>query len=205
MIKAKLGPHIDGWIQRFFPFLFRRRIHPNLLTVSGTLVSVGGGVAFAAGAFALGGCLVLFGGAFDLVDGVVARHQGRATAFGAFLDSTLDRLVDMAILLGIVVYFAGRGETGMVLLAGVGLMASVLTSYAKARAERFVPRFEGGVLERGERLAILALGGIAGLLEPALWVVAVLGSITVLQRFALAYREMGRLEPPPARGVGEHP
>lgn len=193
MIKAKLGKHLDRWLQALFPFLFRHPVDPNLLTVLGTLVSVGAGAAFALGAFAWGSVLIAVGGLFDLVDGVVARHHRRATPFGAFLDSTLDRLVDMVILLGIAVHFAARGDAGTVLLVGVAWIASVLTSYAKARAESFVPSFEGGVLERGERLALLAIGGISGLLVPALWIVAVLGLVTVVQRFVLAYRVLGSL------------
>ncbi len=195
MIKEKLGDRLDAWVQALFPFLFRRAINPNWLTALGTLVSAGAGVAFALGSFVWGGLLIGFGGFFDLVDGVIARHHGRATAFGAFLDSTLDRLVDMTILLGIMVHFAERGEAGIVLLAGVALVMSVLTSYAKARAERFVASLEGGVFERGERLAVLAFGGLTGHLVIALWIVAVLGTVTVVQRFALAYRAMAGRDP----------
>jgi phosphatidylglycerophosphate synthase len=205
VIKSKLGHHLDPWLQATLPFLFRRPINPNLLTVLGALVSLGAGAAFAVGAFFWAGCLVVFGGLFDLADGVVARYHGRATAFGAFLDSTLDRLVDMAILLGIVLHFAAQGDAATVLLASVALATSVLTSYAKARAERFIPSFHGGVFERGERLLVLALGGMTGFLKLALWIVAVLGAVTVAQRFAFAYREMGRLESDPRHEVGEHP
>ncbi len=137
--------------------------------------------------------MILVGGVFDLVDGVIARHHGIATAFGAFLDSTLDRLADMAILLGVMLHYAARGDAGTVLLGGVALIASVLTSYAKARAEQFLPSFEGGFLERGERLTILGLGAISGYMLAALWILAVAGTATVAYRFAIAYRELARL------------
>ena len=205
MIKERLGDRIDGWVHRGLPFLFWRPLSPNLLSVLGALVSVSGAVALGMGSFVAGGLLVLAGGLFDLVDGVVARHQGSATAFGAFLDSTLDRLVDMAILLGILMYYAGQGSLGAVFLAGFALVASVLVSYAKARAELYLPSFGGGVLERGERIAILALGALSGYLIWALWLVAVGAGITVAQRFALAYREMAHLEAPGSPGVVEHP
>lgn len=205
MIKAKLGDRLDGWLQAGLPFLFRRPVNPNWITVLGTLVSGGAALAFALGAFAWAGILIGFGGLFDLLDGVLARHHGRATAFGAFLDSTLDRLVDIAILVGIMTHFAARGDPATVLLAGVALAASVLTSYAKARAERFVPDLGGGFFERGERLAVLAFGGILGFLVPALWIVAVLGVVTVGQRFVLAYRGMAHLDATGRRQVGEHP
>jgi CDP-diacylglycerol--glycerol-3-phosphate 3-phosphatidyltransferase len=85
------------------------------------------------------------------------------------------------------------------------MVASVLVSYAKARAERFVPSFGGGVLERGERIVILALGGLTGYMRVALWIVAVGAAITVAQRFALAYREMTRLDAATGPGAGEVP
>ena len=93
MIKEKYGPELDKWIQSAMPFLFRRPINPNLLTVVGSLICVGSAFAFGQGALALGSFLLGIGGLFDLLDGVVARHFGSSSAFGAFLDSTLDRLV----------------------------------------------------------------------------------------------------------------
>lgn len=205
MIKERLGDRIDGWVLKAFPFLFRRRLDPNLLSVLGVVVSLAGAVALGTGAFVTGGVLILVGGAFDLVDGVVARHQGRATAFGAFLDSTLDRLTDMAILLGVLMYYASVGSLGAAFLAGFAMVASVLVSYAKARAELYVKSFGGGVLERGERIVILALGALSGYLIWALWLVAIGAGVTVAQRFALAYREMAHLEAPGTPGVVEHP
>jgi CDP-diacylglycerol--glycerol-3-phosphate 3-phosphatidyltransferase len=203
VIKARFGDRLDGWLEAVLPFLFRRPVNPNVLTVIGTLISVGAGVAFATGRFVLGAVLILVGGVFDLVDGVIARHHGIATAFGAFLDSTLDRLADMAMLLGAMLYYAALGDAGTVLLGGVAMIASVLTSYAKARAEQFLPSFEGGFLERGERLTILGLGAISGYMVVALWILAVAGSATVAYRFGIAYRELARLDGQPK--LGEHP
>lgn len=195
MIKAKFGDRLDGWIETAFPFLVRHPVNPNVLTVVGTLISLGSATAFAFGRFGLGAWLILAGGLFDLIDGVIARRHGTATPFGAFLDSTLDRLADMAILLGVMIHFAGRGEAGTVLLAGIALIAAVLTSYAKARAEQWVRSFEGGLLERGERLFVLGVGAVSGYLVAALWILSVLGTATVAYRFSLAYRELARLEP----------
>jgi CDP-diacylglycerol--glycerol-3-phosphate 3-phosphatidyltransferase len=205
VIKERLGDRIDGWVHRGLPFLFWRRLNPNLLSVLGALVSLSGAVALGLGSFVTGGLLVLAGGWFDLVDGVVARHQGKATAFGAFLDSTLDRLVDMAILLGILMYYASVGSLGAAFLAGFAMVASVLVSYAKARAELYLPSFGGGVLERGERIAILAIGALTGYLIWAVWLVAIGAGITVAQRFTHAYREMAHLEAPGSPRIAEHP
>ncbi len=203
MIKEKLGDRLDGWIHAALPFLFRRPLNPNLLTVTGALVSLVAAVAFARGSFLAAGILVLAGGFFDLIDGVVARHHGVSTRFGAFLDSTLDRLVDMVLLLGIAMHFAQTGRPGGVLLAGIALVATVLVSYSKACAERSVPRVTVGVLERGERVGILAAGAIFDLLVPALWIVAIGSTITVIQRFVHAHREMQQIDADERAGLGE--
>lgn len=203
MIKEKLGDRLDGWIHAALPFLFRRPMNPNFLTVTGALVSIVAAVAFARGSFLAAGILVLAGGFFDLIDGVVARHHGVSTRFGAFLDSTLDRFVDMALLLGIAMYFAQTGRPGGVLLAGTALVATVLVSYSKACAERFVPQVSVGVLERGERVGLLAAGAIFDLLVPALWIVAIGSTITVIQRFVHAHREMQQIDADERAGLGE--
>jgi phosphatidylglycerophosphate synthase len=202
LIKSALGDRLDAWIQAALPFLFRRPVNPNGLTVAGMLVSFAAAVAFALGEFAWGGVLMLAGGFFDLIDGVVARHHGVASRFGAFLDATLDRVTDMAILLGITMYYAIAGEPGRVLLAGYVLACGVLVSYVKARAELEVSDFRVGLLERGERVGLIAAGGILGFMVVALWIVAVGSTITVIQRFALAYREMERRDA--SERVGEH-
>ena len=204
MIKSKLGDQVDGWVHALFPFLFRRRLNPNLLTVVGTFVSLLAAAAFAMGAFVVAGVLIVAGGFFDLVDGVVARHHAITTRFGAFLDSTLDRLVDMAILVGLAVHYAAAGEPGNVLLAGVALVASVMVSYAKARAELFVPKFEVGFFERAERVVVIAGGAVSGYMEIALWIVAIGSTATVIQHFVRAYREMERIDALERERVGEH-
>jgi len=199
MLKAKIGKGVDPAVRAAFPFLFRRPIDPNLLTVIGTVICMGSAVAFAFDLF-WGAVILCLGGLFDLVDGVVARHHGTESNFGAFLDSTLDRLVDMAVLMGVLMFYARAGEPMLVLLVGWVLVAGVMVSYAKARAERFVDHFEGGIMERAERMGLVALGGLVGFMQPMLWIVAIGSTITVVQRFGLAYRAMNALPAAP-----EHP
>jgi phosphatidylglycerophosphate synthase len=194
VIKEKLGHRIDGWVHALFPFLFWRPIHPDWLTWTGTVVAGSSGWAFAAGELRLGGLLLIAGGFFDLVDGVVARHFGISTRFGAFLDSSLDRVVDILAMAGLLAFFVSRGESCPALLSVVILVASLLTSYAKARAELTLARMPGGLLERGERVGMLAGGAILGILQPILWLLAIGTVVTVAQRFLYAYREMARLD-----------
>jgi CDP-diacylglycerol--glycerol-3-phosphate 3-phosphatidyltransferase len=203
VIKAKFGDRLDALLQRAAPVLFRRPVNPNLLSLIGVLVSLAAAAVFTLGWFVLGGLLVVAGGVFDLIDGVVARYHGIATRFGAFLDSTLDRVSDMALLLGIAMYYAHAGQPEHVLLAGYTLAASALVSYAQARAELVLPAFRVGILERGERIAILALGALSGFMIPALWVLAVGSTVTVIQRFASAYRAMAAIDAGERGGVGE--
>ncbi len=193
MLKARFGFDLDARLRRALPFFFHPRVHPNALTAVGTLISLGGAFAFARGELALGAWLTAAGGLFDLIDGVVAREQGRASAFGAFLDSSLDRLVDMALLLGLGLHYATHARTDLATLAGVALVGSVMTSYTKARAELWLRDFQAGWMERAERIVLLILGGVSGLMPLALAAVA-LGSVaTALQRMVLAYKRMGAL------------
>jgi phosphatidylglycerophosphate synthase len=194
VIKATFGRSLDSAVQKAFPFLFRRPLNPNLLSVLGVLVSLGGAVSFAAGALPLGGILLFAGGFFDLVDGVVARHNSASTAFGAFLDSTLDRVVDMAILLGILMHYAEVGDLQLALLAGLASIATVMVSYTKARAESIVSGFNSGLMERAERILLLVAGALTGYLPLSLGIVAAGSAITAVQRVAMAYREMAQAD-----------
>jgi phosphatidylglycerophosphate synthase len=203
VIKEKLGHRVDAVIHRLFPFLFKREVNPDLLTLLGALVSMGAAALFATGRFELAGLVMLAGGFFDLVDGVVARHFGISTTFGGFLDSTLDRLVDMVVLLGIVIFYSGIGQQGIAILAAVVLVSTVLTSYAKARAELHLSHLPGGILERGERIGLLAAGALFGVMVPVLWILAVGTTFTAAQRLWAAYREMELMDAASATGSGE--
>jgi phosphatidylglycerophosphate synthase len=203
VIKEKFGDRLDRVVHRLFPFLFWRPLNPNLLSVIGAVVSVGAASAFLAGHLRTGGWLMIASGFFDLVDGAVARHNGTASTFGAFLDSTLDRLVDVAVLAGMIMFYAGGGSPRTAVVAGIALVASVLVSYTKARAEVVMGSLDAGIFERGERMGILALGAVTGYLPVALGVVAVGASVTALQRIAIAHREMAKIDA--AARVGEGP
>ncbi len=203
MIKDKFGKDLDGWVKRLCPFLFRREVNPNLLTVMGTLVCIGAAWAFGNGMLLTGALLLWGGGLFDLVDGVVARHFGNSTAFGAFLDSTLDRLVDMAVLIGLCIHYASVGDPVTATVAGVALAASVLTSYTRARAEGLDIELHVGIVERGERVILIVAGGVFGIMEPMLWVLAVGASATVVQRFTVARRSLGQRTLEQVESAGE--
>lgn len=192
MIKEKFGDRVEQAVHATIPILFKRPVDPNLLSLCGALVCCAAAVALGFGEFVIGGLLLALGGLFDLVDGVLARHFGIATEFGAFLDSTLDRLVDMVVLLALVIHYSLTGHSTLAGVAAVGLVASVLTSYTKARAEAMGVSLPGGIIERGERVFLIAGGGAFGLMAPALWILAVGSTATVVQRFESARRHLGQ-------------
>jgi len=200
MIKEKYGHKLDAWVRRALPFLFKGQIDPNLLTILGAMLCLIAAACFGAGQFLVGALLLATGGLCDLVDGVVARHHGIESKFGAFLDSTMDRLVDMAVMLGLIIHFSQAGDQVTALVAAMGLMASVLTSYTKARAESLNLSLPGGVVERGERIGLLIAGGVLGLMVPALWILAVGSAATVVQRFEGARQALGSQGEAPALG-----
>lgn len=179
--------------------LLRWQVSPDVVTLVGTLgVAVGALVFFPQGMLLTG---VLFITAFvfsDLVDGAMARELGRSSRFGSFLDSTLDRIGDAAIFGGLVLYFAGPGDSYLYLCLSLwNLATGAVTSYARAKAESLDLDAHGGIAERADRLvSILVMTGLGALLglpilmELTLWVLAVASTVTVVQRVLMVRRQV---------------
>ena len=158
------------------------RVRPDTLTVLGWALAIGSAVLFGLGYAQIAGAGMLLAGLFDALDGAVARESNRMSAFGAFLDSTLDRLSESAIFVGIVFFYADAGSSYGALLAGVAMSFSLLTSYARARAEGLGIECKVGLLERAGRVVILSAFSIVGLLTYGLFLVAAGALITTAQR-----------------------
>jgi CDP-diacylglycerol--glycerol-3-phosphate 3-phosphatidyltransferase len=163
-------------------FLSALRVRPDTLTVLGWALSLGSAVLFGLGYVRLAGVVMLLGGLFDALDGAVARESNRMSAFGAFLDSTLDRLSEAAIFVGIVFFYAATARPYEALLAGAAMTFSLLTSYARARAEGLGIECKVGLLERAGRVVILSISSMLGLLTVGLGLVATGALITTAQR-----------------------
>lgn len=157
-------------------------VSPDVVTILGWAVSMTSAFAFAAGEVRLAGALMLAGGLFDALDGAIARQTGRTSNFGAFLDSTLDRLSESAILVGLIFFFAASGRPVGALVAGAAMTFSLLTSYTRARAEVLGYECNVGVMGRAGRVAILGLGSVAGAPLAAAAIVAAGAAVTSLQR-----------------------
>lgn len=168
-------------------------VSPLLVSVFGLAFSVWGGIVVARGALLAGGVFLLLAGLFDVLDGDVARRLGKASRFGAFIDSVLDRVSEFVYFGGIMMYVVRRPsgfeayEPIVILLA---LMGSVLTSYARARAEGVGIECKVGVMERPERIALMAIGLIAGyrFLMAVMILLAATSLYTVFQRIRHVHR-----------------
>jgi CDP-diacylglycerol---glycerol-3-phosphate 3-phosphatidyltransferase len=163
-------------------FLSAMRVRPDALTATGWAFSLCAAVLFAVGYTKTAGAVMLFAGLFDALDGAVARESGRMSAFGAFLDSTLDRFSEAAIFVGVIFFYAAS-QPYAALLAGVAMTFSLMTSYTRARAEGLGLDCEVGLLERAGRVVILSLFSLAGLLFAGLALVAAGALVTTAQRF----------------------
>jgi len=151
-------------------------INPNVLTFLGLVVNFGAAVMFAVGRFRTGALIIFFAGFLDM-------------AFGAFYDSTLDRYADMALYMGLLVYYSVSGRTPYVVLAAVATAGSVMVSYARARAESLIPLCKVGFMERPERLVLLIIGGLFDRMAAVLWVIAVVSTLTVIHRIVYTWQE----------------
>jgi len=164
-------------------------ISPNSLTIAGFLINIGIAYLLATGHFLLGGSLVLVAGAFDLLDGALARTTGKTTKFGALLDSTLDRYSEAVLLFGLVVYYVRDDATTELLLIFAAIVGSMLVSYVRARAEGLGLDAEVGWARRTVRVCTLAVGLMINQVTIALWILAVLTNLTAGQRLFYAWQK----------------
>jgi CDP-diacylglycerol--glycerol-3-phosphate 3-phosphatidyltransferase len=177
------------------------KIHPNVLTFLGLLINIGAAVFLAMGQFFWGGVVIIGAGLFDMVDGRVARETNQVTRFGGYFDSVLDRYSDLALLMGLLVYYGNISRPFYVVLTAIVMTGSVMVSYTRARAENTIPSCKVGFMERPERVVLLIIGALFDRMAPVLWVIAVLSNITVIHRMAFTYQEAKRLEDAQLRAV----
>ena len=154
---------IKGYLRVIEPvaaLFVKLRINPNTLTTVGTLCTVAGGIAFGLGHVRIGGVVIGLTAIFDVLDGTVARRTGQSTIFGAFYDSTLDRVADGFLLGGIAFFFATAGPYYSLPIVGISLLGIVgkyLVSYTRARAEALGIDAKVGIMQRPERVVLLSV------------------------------------------------
>jgi len=207
MFGASIGRAAQRIIDAIVRWLALGHINPNILTVIGVALNVGCGLLFGMGLFFYAGIALVVANLFDMLDGQVARLSGRVTRFGGFLDSSLDRLSDMVVFVGLMVFYARATpyhSTLNVFLAGAGLMGSVMVSYASARAESLIPKCDVGFLRRPERVVLFIIGALsthpgssnffANRMPAVLWVLAVGSYWTFAHRMYHTWRELTKSE-----------
>jgi CDP-diacylglycerol---glycerol-3-phosphate 3-phosphatidyltransferase len=199
-----LRGRVYGVIDPLIDVLVRHRVHPNLLTTLGFVATLGAGLSYHQHQVRLAGLLILVGGFFDILDGRVARVSGLGSKFGAFYDSTLDRISEIVVFMGILsLYNSYRqelGDVGMIYLVMLAMAGSLMISYTRARAEALGLDCRVGLMPRAERVVLI---GAASLFFGAAWngivlkgvivVLAVLTNLTAFQRIIWVHRH--------ARGV----
>ena len=178
MISEKMGHTLD----KPFASLARRiPFSPNSITIAGFVLTLISSPILAHN-LRWGAFCMLPASLLDMVDGMVARAQGKSSGYGAFLDSVLDRYSDAAILLAIAWNMGESGNMTGVILCCFSLAGSIIISYTRARAEGLGISCTHGLMERPERLILLFVGAVSGYMIAALWVLSVLTHVTVAQR-----------------------
>jgi len=171
--------------------LTRVGISPNSLTIAGVVITTAGAVAFFLKSPRLGGFLILLGGLCDAIDGSLARNAGKATRFGALLDSSVDRYSEFVMLFGIGGYFLMVDDYVSAAVTFLALCGSFMVSYTRARAESLGLAAKVGVMQRPERIVFLGAGALLHpiALKIAIWMVAIFANFTALQRLRFAFKQ----------------
>ncbi len=177
------------------------RIHPNMLTFVGVVINVAAAWGLAVGRFMLAFVIMLVANIFDFIDGKVAHELQLQSKFGAFWDSTLDRFSDLALITGLIFLYSNLGRNDYVLIAALTLIFSIMTSYARARAESLVERCKVGFMERPERIVLFMIGAATNRMAGVLWVILALSVLAVANRIYYTYLALNRLPMPAREGV----
>lgn len=183
MLRKAVYPKVEGRLNKIAQSLNEKGFTPNQLTLAGLGFVFLTGWIYATGNFFLGGWFLLLSSLTDLLDGPLARVSGKASSFGAFLDSTVDRYADFFIFGGLCLFYARSGQGGWLLITLAILMGAYVTSYSKARAENFIKNCSVGIFERAERIILFAIGSILTPLFPiVLWILAIGTNVTAIHR-----------------------
>jgi CDP-diacylglycerol--glycerol-3-phosphate 3-phosphatidyltransferase len=190
-LRDQLGIRARQALEPLTRTLQRLHVTPNQITIFGALVNVGAACLVVRGDYVAAGIVFLLGSCLDMLDGALARLARMVTPFGAFFDSTLDRAVEGALLAAIAYRFSLDGQNVTVGITVLALLGSLLVSYTRARAEALGLECKVGLASRAERVVLLSLGLVFPVLLPyAIYLLAALTGITVVQRVVHTYRQI---------------
>ncbi|TVR77089.1 MAG: CDP-alcohol phosphatidyltransferase family protein [Sphaerobacteraceae bacterium] len=190
MLSTLVGNLVRNQLQRLGYYLAQTRLTPNAFTLIGLLLNVIVAAIIASGNLLVGGIMALVAGAFDMLDGAVARSTGQVTKFGGFFDSTLDRYSEAIVYFGLLIYLMNTdaGTTAVALLFAA-IIGSLMVSYSRARAEAAGVDAEVGIFARPERIILLAILLMFNQPVIALWILAIVTNFTTMQRIFHVWRE----------------
>src|ERR1700734_2886191 len=195
MLTRTIGRYLSWPVERLAAVVTLTGIPPNVITWSALILNLWAGVLFAEGRFAAGGGLMIFAGLCDMLDGPVARRQGRVSLFGGFLHSILDRYSDLILFLGLLVYYAQVNRFIYAVVVGAAMAGSVMVSYSKARAESLIGKCDVGFWERPERIALMILGALSSRMGLALWILGIGPNITGVHGIIYTWKRTGAVLP----------
>ena len=190
MIGNRIGHRLDPYINYTLRKLHGNRGNPNVYTFLGFFATLAASVLILRELWFSAGLAIILSGLFDLFDGVVARELGKVTAFGGFLDSVLDRYSDLILLSALIILYARRGESALVIVTSLVSIGTALIPYTRARAEASGIPCTIGLMERAERIILLSLGALLQCMDWVLWILAVLTHFTVLQRIWYVWKTL---------------
>ena len=188
-------------LRAIIAFCVALRVHPNTLTLIGYLINVAAAFALGYGHFVRAGVIMLVANIFDFIDGKVAYRLQLQSRFGAFWDSTLDRLSDLALLTGLIFLYSKLNRSDYVMIAALALILSIMTSYARARAESLVEKCKVGFMERPERIVLFMIGAFFNRMAAVLWVILVLSILAVQNRIYYTYLALNNRPMPSREGA----
>src|ERR1039457_851486 len=197
-----IGVACGAVIDRIVRWLALSKINPNILPFLGLVINIWAASLFARAGnaqnprvdFRWAGLVLIGAGLFDMVDGRVARATDQVTPFGGFFDSVIDRYSDLAVFMGLLVYYASINRFFYIVLTAIVMTGSVMISYTRARAENTIPKCKVGFLERPERVVLIIIGALFDRMAAVLWVIAILSNLTVVHRMIYTWHECKRME-----------
>jgi CDP-diacylglycerol--glycerol-3-phosphate 3-phosphatidyltransferase len=191
-IRDSFGIRLRRGFTPFISALHRLGVTPNQITVIGTFLNAGVAVLIIADHLIWAGVVVLVAGVCDMLDGSLARMAKLSTPFGAFFDSTLDRISEGMVLAAICYVFAAKGQSVDAALAALALLGSLMVSYTRARAESLGLECKVGIMSRPERIILVAIGLFFNVLPYVIYIMLALTAFTVVQRVVHTYRQIVR-------------
>jgi CDP-diacylglycerol--glycerol-3-phosphate 3-phosphatidyltransferase len=191
LLTQKIQDRFKSLLTPMIRILAKSGISPNTFTLTNVIVTSMAAAALILGQLRIGGCLILIGGLCDSIDGSLARYGGKATRFGALLDSAIDRYSEFVMFFGIIVYFMTMKDYRTSVVAFLALSGSIMVSYSRARAESLGFEAKSGFMQRAERIVFLGAGALFHpvLFKLSIWLVAIFANFTALQRIHHAYQQ----------------